>query len=274
MTDPFTPGGAGLPDQPPNPPAAAQPEPDAATPDEGGAGFGMPLGMTDMPTSAASGDTGGSPAGEPPAAPGSTLGGWGQAPPAGWVPGSAPGGALPGGPALTPASGRRPGVSKRLIGIVVVVVLIAAAFFVFRDRLSAAPGDLRVGDCFDVPTAASEADVISTVQQHPCTETHTGEVFFVATYTGPDATYPAITDFDNFANTTCTPAFQAYVGIDLDSSPDLSAGYFYPPEDGWNSGDRTILCYIERTDSGPMTKSAKDSESAPPSSAPAGSTAP
>lgn len=174
---------------------------------------------------------------------------------------------------MTPTVGRRGG-RKRLIIVVVVVVALAIGLYVFKDSLTGAPGDLKVGDCFDVPTVAAKADVVSSVQHHPCTESHTGEVFFITPYTGPATTYPAVSDFDAFANDACTSAFKSYVGTDLDSDPDLSAGYFYPPEDGWSSGDRTILCYATRTDNGPLTKSVQGSAPAAGSAAPAGSTTP
>ena len=72
--------------------------------------------------------------------------------------------------------------------------------------------------------------------------------------------------FDVFVVATCNPAFQAYVGIDVNADPDLSIGYFYPLADGWSSGDRGVTCYAERVDSGPMTNSVKGSAS--PSASP------
>jgi hypothetical protein len=60
-------------------------------------------------------------------------------------------------------------------------------------------------------------------------------------------------------NENCAPAFETYVGTSIDSNPDLAVGYFYPDSDGWSSGDRTITCYITRTDEGPMTQSLKAS---------------
>ena len=210
-----------------------------------------------MPTGSGFGAPSDSGFGVPPAGPPSV-----GAPPTGWTP----------GPALTPTLGRRGGRKRLIIGVIVVVA-IAIGIFVLKDRLTGAPGDLQVGDCFDVPSG-EQADVISSIQHHPCTESHTGEVFFIATYTGSDTTYPATSDFDQFAETACTPAFETYVGTALDSDPDLDAGYFYPPEDGWSSGDRTILCYLERADGGAMTKSVKGSGGPSGSAPPQGSTAP
>ena len=251
MTDPFSPGGAGLPDpqinpadpgQPATPPEmpAAEPAPAAS-----GAGFGMPTGQ-------GFGAPGGSifdspPAGSPPAAPT-------NAQPEGWTP----------GPALTPTSGRPRSGRRRIIVLAVIVAVLAVAYVVFKDRVTGAPGELGVGDCFDVPTAEA-SDVIKSIQHHPCNEAHTAEIFLIANYPGTTSTYPSSSDFDAFANTSCTTAFTTYVGSDINSNPDLDAGYFYPPEEGWTGGDRRILCYLEKADGSTLTKSLKGVGSPAPS---------
>jgi Septum formation len=243
MTDPFSPGGAGLPDPQINPADPGQPAtppempPADPAPADGGAGFGMPSGQGfGAPTSSIFDNP---PAGSPPAAPV-------NAQPEGWTP----------GPALKPTSGRPRYGRRRLIIIVGIIAVIVIASFVLKDRLTGAPGELGVGDCFDVPTAEAN-DIVSEIQHHPCTEAHTAEIFLIADYPGTSDTYPSSSDFDAFANTSCTAAFTTYVGSDINSNPDLDAGYFYPPEEGWTGGDRRILCYVERTDGGTMTKSLK-----------------
>lgn len=263
MTDPLVPGGAGLPDPSLDTAEADQPQPADPIPGqipaqpEAMADATSPWPVTDTPAQPGPAPIEGGAGFGMPAGPGFGT------PPAGWTP----------GPALTPTTGRR-GPRKRLLIVAAVVVAVAIGLYVFKDSLTGAPGDLKVGDCFDVPTVAAEADVVSSVQHHPCTESHTGEVFFITPYTGAATTYPAVSDFDQFANDACAPAFKTYVGTDLDSDPDLSAGYFYPPQDGWSSGDRTILCYATRAGDGVMTRSVKGSATAPGSTVPSGSATP
>jgi hypothetical protein len=144
-----------------------------------------------------------------------------------------------------------------------VVVLLAIILFAVRNNVAA--GDLKVGDCFDVPTLGSSVTV-KTVEHHGCTEAHTAEVFAVADYSGSGSTYPGPAAFDTFVTATCNPAFQNYVGIDVNAHPDLTIGYFYPLAEGWSKGDRGVTCYAERVDSAPMTKSVKGS--ATPSASP------
>jgi hypothetical protein len=276
MTDPNIPGGAGLPDQPASPAAPDQPATDPTTDSaseagsppaqdagstwstgvptpepappaaESGAGFGMPTGGGF-----------GDPGSTTPATPGPpTESPWGA--PSGPAP--APVGGWTSGTPLTPSG--RPAAKSRLrpiiIGVVVVAVIVVA---VLVNQLGGKPvTDLKVGDCFDVPTLTSESDTVDTVQHHPCTQSHTGEVIFVGDFTGGTDAYPAVSDFDAFARNSCGPAFQAYVGTDLDSSQDLSIGYFYPLQDGWSSGQRSVTCYAEKVDESPMTSSVKGSE--------------
>ena len=271
MTDPFSVGGAGLPDPQINPtdppPPAAVPEvpaeatsawPPTAVPAEpagadSGAGFGMPSGEG---FGAPAGSPFGSPAGGlPPVQPGALPG----AQPEAWTP----------GPALTASAGRRDG-RKRLIIAAIAVVVIGVVAYAAKDRGTSSPLKLQVGDCFDVPTSTSVTDVIDSVQHHPCTESHTGEIYYITPYTGvgADGPYPAQSAFHTFATAACPAAFEAYTGASFDSSPDLNVGWFFPVVDGWTSGDKTIQCYIERTDHTPMTRSVKGIGTASPSATP------
>jgi hypothetical protein len=147
------------------------------------------------------------------------------------------------------------GKPNRLVPVIIVGVIVgflAIVLFLVKDNASAA--DLKVGDCFDVPTSTS----VSTVTHHPCTEPHGAEVIHVAEYSG-SMTIPITFTLDGFVETACVPVFKTYVGDDLDNVSDLTISYFYPSNDGWSSGDRTITCYVSPTDESQMTESVKGS---------------
>ena len=115
------------------------------------------------------------------------------------------------------------------------------------------PADLRVGDCFDVPTSLTQ---VKDVQHHPCNEAHTGEVVGVADYpAGGDDPYPSESMLFSFADDLCARTFREYTGRDPFTDPVLSVGYFYPIEEGWRDGDHEVACYLLRLDEGPMTQS-------------------
>jgi len=155
------------------------------------------------------------------------------------------GGEQPQAPVQAPArqGGRRPAI----ILVALIVGFLAIVLYIVRNSVSA--GDLKVGDCFDVPAATT----LKTVDHHPCTEPHTGEVILVAEYDGDS--YPISLSLDRFLEDNCVPAFATYVGREIDATPDLTIGYFYPSRDGWDEGDRTITCYVTRMDEGPTSQS-------------------
>jgi hypothetical protein len=156
-------------------------------------------------------------------------------------------------PAPTPPAAK-PGSRKAgLIAIAILVVPLALILWAVKDNQAAA--DLKAGDCFNLPTATT----FQTVETRPCAEAHTGEVFHTAEYDGRELTVPISFALSGFVETSCGPAFQAYVGKSIDESPDLTIGYLYPTGDAWSDGDRTITCYIARADEGTMTGSLKAS---------------
>ena len=165
---------------------------------------------------------------------------------------STPGpGPAPEAPAEAPAPRR--GFAWTSIAIRVgIIAAIAIGFLVFRDRLTGAAVDLRVGDCFDVPGEVTEVD---EVQHQPCGEAHDAEVVFVANYSG--TSYPVISGFDDYVVDNCIPAFEAYVGRSFEAATELDLSYFFPTLEGWGDGDREITCYLVSIDDSKLTRSMK-----------------
>ncbi len=143
------------------------------------------------------------------------------------------------------------------IGIrLAIIAAIALGAFLLRDRLSSNAGDLQAGDCFDVPTSPSET--VDDVQHQPCSDPHTGEVVLVVDHTAPDdAPYPGDSEWDTFIGSNCVPAFNSYTGLDFDTEPTMGMGFFTPTDEGWEGGDRKVICYATRVDKAPMNQSIK-----------------
>jgi len=148
-----------------------------------------------------------------------------------------------------PAAGKS-GKLRPVITIGVIVAFLAIVLFVVRNNVAA--DDLKVGECFNIPNGTT----VQTVEKHPCTESHNAEVIFIGEYTD-GTTYPISLSLDRYIQSSCVPAFESYVGRAFDTDPALNVGYFHPTRDGWDSGDRTITCYISQPDESPMTKSLK-----------------
>lgn len=141
------------------------------------------------------------------------------------------------------------GRMRPVIIIGVIVAFLAIVLFVVRNNVAA--DDLKVGECFNIPNGST----VKTVEKQPCTESHNAEVFFVGEYTGDS--FPISLSLNRYIDESCVPAFESFVGRAIDSDPELSIGYFHPTRDGWDSGDRTITCYVAQPDEGPMTQSLK-----------------
>jgi hypothetical protein len=108
--------------------------------------------------------------------------------------------------------------------------------------------DLEVGDCGDFPP---DADLYLSVTVHPCDTPHDFEVYDVRDMPdGPDADYPGDDAVLGFADQGCLAAFEGYVGVAWDDSPDLTYTYLYPSEETWDEGDREVLCTLTHVDEG------------------------
>jgi len=148
-----------------------------------------------------------------------------------------------------------PRIVRRYGLLVVIVVVVAAVAFVFRDRITGSAASLQIGDCFDRPTVLTE---IKDVQHHPCAEAHTGEVFAVVTDPDPaGAPVPSEDTISKYFATACLPILTSYIGEDALTQKTLDFGAFFPNDDGWNSGDRSITCYLYRVDDAAMTVTMK-----------------
>jgi hypothetical protein len=137
------------------------------------------------------------------------------------------------------------------------LALVGVGALVLRPFLTGNVGELKVGDCFDVPNVTQ---TVEDIQHHPCTEAHGGEVFFVGKHAAPkDAPYPADSVLTAEIEAACSPAFQAYTGLDAETDPTWAYAYFYPIGEGWAAGDRGFICYATKVDGTTTTTSIKKS---------------
>jgi hypothetical protein len=141
------------------------------------------------------------------------------------------------------------GVRLGLVGIFVV-----GGFF-FRDWLPGGADALQVGDCFEEPVGV---EVVDDVQHHPCSENHDSEVVFVGEHPAAKGAAPlSDSAFREWIGANCLPAFASFTGVDLLSQEVLDLGYFVPTNEGWDDGDRTVICYAVRVDGAQMNASVR-----------------
>jgi hypothetical protein len=141
---------------------------------------------------------------------------------------------------------------KYLLRIGIVAAILFGGFL-FRDRLGGSPAELKVGDCFDLPTTT--AQTVDDVQHHPCTESHTGEVTLVTVHPAADGSKaPTETELNMYLSSTCSDALVSYAGTDNER---FGIGAFSPTDAGWKDGDRGVTCYLAMLDESAMTASFK-----------------
>jgi hypothetical protein len=94
--------------------------------------------------------------------------------------------------------------------------------------------EFAVGGCFD------ETDV--DFVEANCSEPHEAEVYRIIDH--PEATvYPGPKLIAGWAEPQCYAGFESYVGLPYQDSA-LEFGYLYPTAQGWQAGDREVVCYL------------------------------
>jgi hypothetical protein len=99
---------------------------------------------------------------------------------------------------------------------------------------------LKVGDCFDDETGATEE--VSSVPAVPCAEAHDNEIYYE--FSLPDGEFPGADAIDAAVTEECIPQFDTFVGLAYEES-ELEFFPFTPTEEGWNAAsDRVVQCVI------------------------------
>ena len=99
--------------------------------------------------------------------------------------------------------------------------------------------DLKVGDCFDNPTADSN---ISSLTAIPCTQAHDSQVFAEPPVT--ESSYPGDTTLSDEAGKACgTKSAQATITSDAPDSLEISALYAQDAE-SFDNGNDYITCFV------------------------------
>lgn len=120
------------------------------------------------------------------------------------------------------------------------------------------PFSLAVGDCFN-PIYDSATDDFLAGSIVSCDVPHRMEFFGTLVLEGaPDDPYPGLGETDAQAIEGCDAAFEEYVGVAQEDSR-LVYAYWYPSEETWALGDRTVLCAVEGSEASPLIRSVEGS---------------
>jgi len=96
------------------------------------------------------------------------------------------------------------------------------------------------GSCFELAQTESSSPAYGYAWVVPCTQPHDSEVFYNQPV--PNTTYPDEASWGDLATQYCDPAFQTYVGSDMNSSR-LDVQYIRPTSQSWDAGNNQLVCF-------------------------------
>lgn len=114
------------------------------------------------------------------------------------------------------------------------------------EKVSGSYAGIVVGDCFDYPTATTDALKLA------CEQPHDAEMYLLDAPLGldaADAPYPTDTQWQDLSTTICVGPFTDFTGLPFDASTTLSFSYVYPLVDDWSDvSKRTMSCVVIEED--------------------------
>ena len=118
---------------------------------------------------------------------------------------------------------------------------------------------IRLGDCFDNTLAfeSDEAGEVSSLPGVPCSGPHDNEVY--AVFDVDHAEFPGDEQMAEDAFGACYARFEAFVGIEYESST-LDIAALYPSTESWAlQSDREVICAVYDMNGAKLTGSAEGS---------------
>ena len=110
---------------------------------------------------------------------------------------------------------------------------------------------LEVGDCFDSANSTPDYNFAWVLD---CSASHDSEVYHVGQVPDPGS-YPTPDLWTTYATGQCAPDLVTYLGDGWVSDKiNLMPMIVYPSQSMWESGDRTLVCWVQDMD-GPINQS-------------------
>jgi hypothetical protein len=114
--------------------------------------------------------------------------------------------------------------------------------------------ELRTGVCVELAGFVPGGQVtLSAVSHVPCDQPHRGEVFGSLRHpAAASVAWPGDLEVAGYAESECLARFVPAIGAPYESSV-LDFTALGPTEEGWEDGDRAIVCIAYGTDGLPLT---------------------
>lgn len=162
-------------------------------------------------------------------------------------------------PTATPAArGCRGCLVGLLVAAVVLVGLAVGLFALVGDAFEeVAGGGVAVtadpGECLDL---TGDGSIVTDVAIVPCDGPHDAEAYVRQQLA--DGPFPGDAALATRADEVCLESFAGYVGSEYAVS-EFFYDWLVPTEDGWQAGDRELVCLIVSGDGSPLVGAAFDS---------------
>jgi Septum formation len=126
-------------------------------------------------------------------------------------------------------------IGLAVLGVLLIGVVVAAAFFISAMKDTTIATDMKVGDCITAVPTDSRVLTLPTVD---CAELHGGEVYAVIDM--PEGDYPGQAKIDQYQN-KCPDELATFAPAAM---TDDAVGIYvlYPTPETWAQGDRAITC--------------------------------
>ena len=171
-----------------------------------------------------------------------------------------PPGSPDGAPPLAPpptGGGGLGTLAKVLLGVgalaVVLLVGVAALGVLLADSGTISAGSIERGECFadfaQFETDDTGTGEVTSVDRIDCTEAHALEAYYVGPAYESYELYPGVEEIDDVAVTSCRQRFERFVDFDWESS-ELDFWWLTPTQDGWDQGDRELVCLVGESNKG------------------------
>ena len=74
-------------------------------------------------------------------------------------------------------------------------------------------------------------------------------------FASDDPVFPSDAAFDAFYDRECVAAFRSFTGDDYADRDDVEMQWIVPSVDGWQAGDRLVMCYLTPADGQAVARS-------------------
>jgi hypothetical protein len=157
-------------------------------------------------------------------------------------------------------------LAARILSVVnIAVSLLLIVVVAFNNNSSQSPtggagGQAIRGDAYDQVVQRGPGTCFDDLDEPDVTECSAPhEAEFYGNFQFPASDWPGDTAVADGGEERCVQGFEDYTGSSVDESTELDVYTITPSRDGWNAGDREVICVLTSLGEGKLTGSKRSS---------------